>query len=86
MSFASFCWSFLTSFFTSRIQSWFVEIELYGGFNSAINNVPFDSTSFGKRNAMFTIQFYTSAPNNVPPFPNDGFSLLDGILLLSLSE
>ncbi|KAF9541279.1 glucooligosaccharide oxidase [Agrocybe pediades] len=64
----------------SADSSWFVEIELYGGFNSAINNVPFDSTSFGKRNAMFTIQFYTSAPNNVPPFPQDGFSLLDGMV------
>lgn len=27
---------------------------------------------------MFTIQFYTSAPGGVPPFPSQGFDLLDG--------
>jgi hypothetical protein len=55
-----------------------VEIELYGGTNSAINNVPIDATAFAHRSSMFTIQFYTSAPGNVPPFPPAGFSFLDG--------
>ncbi|KAF8886861.1 glucooligosaccharide oxidase [Gymnopilus junonius] len=59
---------------------WFVEVELYGGTNSAINNVPLSSTAFGRRSSMFTIQFYTSAPGSVPPFPNAGFSLLDGMV------
>jgi len=60
--------------------NWFVEIELYGGTNSAINNVPFDATAFAHRSSMFTIQFYTSSPGGVPPFPTEGFSLLDGMV------
>ena len=55
-----------------------MEIELYGGTNSAINNVPIEATAFAHRSSMFTIQFYTSAPGNVPPFPPAGFSFLDG--------
>ncbi|KDR69185.1 hypothetical protein GALMADRAFT_145590 [Galerina marginata CBS 339.88] len=58
--------------------NWFVEVELYGGTNSAINNVPLDATAFAHRSSMFTIQFYTSAPQGIPPFPSQGFSLLDG--------
>lgn len=60
--------------------SWFVQFELYGGTNSAINNVPLNATAFAHRSSLFTIQFYTSAPGNVPPFPDDGFTLLDGMV------
>ena len=35
---------------------------------------------------MFTIQFYTSAPGHVPPFPEQGFSLLDGMALFLLTS
>ncbi|KAF8149346.1 glucooligosaccharide oxidase [Crassisporium funariophilum] len=59
---------------------WFVEIELYGGTNSAINNVALAATAFGRRSSMFTIQFYTSAPGGVPPFPQEGFAFLDGMV------
>ncbi|KIM45670.1 Glucooligosaccharide oxidase [Hebeloma cylindrosporum] len=59
---------------------WFVEIELYGGTNSAINNVASTATAFANRNSMFTIQFYTSAKGGVPPFPSEGFTLLDGMV------
>ncbi|KAF9474996.1 glucooligosaccharide oxidase [Pholiota conissans] len=59
---------------------WFVEVELYGGTNSAINNVASDATAFANRNSTWTIQFYTSAPNGVPPFPSAGFTLLDGMV------
>ncbi|KAF8956211.1 glucooligosaccharide oxidase [Flammula alnicola] len=59
---------------------WFVEVELYGGTNSAINNVPSNATAFSNRNSMFTIQFYTSARGGVPPFPQEGFTLLDGMV------
>jgi len=58
--------------------NWFVQLELYGGTNSAINNVPLNATAFSHRSSMFTIQFYTSSRN--PPFPNDGFTLLDGMV------
>ena len=63
-----------------------MEIELYGGTNSAINNVASTATAFANRNSMFTIQFYTSAPGGVPPFPGEGFTLLDGMPSLTLVE
>ncbi|KAF8194117.1 glucooligosaccharide oxidase [Pholiota molesta] len=59
---------------------WFVEVELYGGTNSAINNVSSTATAFANRNSTWTIQFYTSAPGGVPPFPSQGFTLLDGMV------
>jgi len=58
--------------------NWFVQIELYGGTNSAINNVPLDATAFAHRSSMFTIQFYTSS--KTPPFPADGISFVDGMV------
>ncbi|KAF9050604.1 glucooligosaccharide oxidase [Panaeolus papilionaceus] len=64
----------------SANTDWFIEIEMYGGPTSVINNVPLDATSFGRRNSLFIIQFYTSAPNAVPPFPSQGFGLLDDMV------
>ncbi|KDR73360.1 hypothetical protein GALMADRAFT_251979 [Galerina marginata CBS 339.88] len=63
-------------FMTSNF--WFIEIELYGGVNSAINKVPLDATSFGHRSSMFTIQFFTISLN--ASFPAEGFTLLDGMV------
>ena len=59
-------------------------IELYGGTNSAINNVALDTTAFALRSSLFTIQFYASANGGVPPFPSDGFAFVDGTPLLLL--
>ncbi|PPQ73253.1 hypothetical protein CVT24_009968 [Panaeolus cyanescens] len=66
--------------------TWFVDVELYGGRNSAINAVPTDATSFGRRDTLFTMQFYTSAPGGLPPFPDDGFTLLDGMVDLIIQN
>lgn len=63
-------------------QDWFVQVELYGGANSAINKVARTATAFFNRDSLFTIQFYTSARGGVPPFPDEGFDLLDGMLHL----
>ncbi|KAG6895643.1 hypothetical protein C0992_000242 [Termitomyces sp. T32_za158] len=65
--------------FTSQME-WFVQFELYGGQNSAINSVSPDATAFAHRSSTFTIQFYASAPGNVPPFPSDGFTFLDDMV------
>ncbi|KAJ7306216.1 hypothetical protein DFH08DRAFT_902398 [Mycena albidolilacea] len=77
----------ITSFVTymanqgfSSDTDWFVEVELYGGTNSAINAVPLDSAAFAKRDTLFTIQFYASSSNGDPPYPKDGFSFLDGMV------
>ncbi|KAF8962024.1 glucooligosaccharide oxidase [Flammula alnicola] len=60
--------------------TWFVDVELYGGLSSAINAVSLDATAFSHRNALFTMQFYTSAKGGLPPFPDSGFELLDGMV------
>ncbi|KAF8701080.1 hypothetical protein AX14_000568 [Amanita brunnescens Koide BX004] len=60
--------------------NWFVQMELYGGKNSAINAVAQSATSFGRRNAMWTIQMYASSPTYQPPFPSYGFSFLDNMV------
>ena len=60
------------------VQIWFTQLELYGGPNSAINAVPLDATAFAHRSSLFTIQFYASSPNFQPPYPEEGFSFLDG--------
>ncbi|KAJ7282088.1 glucooligosaccharide oxidase [Mycena rebaudengoi] len=65
--------------FASTSTSWFVQLELYGGSNSAINAVPLDSTAFAKRDTLFTIQLYASSANFAPPYPSDGFAFVNGM-------
>ncbi|KAJ7614661.1 glucooligosaccharide oxidase [Mycena polygramma] len=65
---------------------WFVEVDLYGGNNSAINAVPLDSTAFAKRDTLFTIQMYASSSNAAPPYPADGFTFVDGVAASILSN
>ncbi|KAF8878851.1 glucooligosaccharide oxidase [Infundibulicybe gibba] len=60
--------------------NWFVEVELYGGKNSAINAVAPDATAFAHRSSMFTIQFYASSESGLPPYPTSGLSFLDGMV------
>ncbi|KAJ4464928.1 glucooligosaccharide oxidase [Lentinula aciculospora] len=59
---------------------WHVEVELYGGNQSAINQVNFDDTAFAHRDTLFTFQPYASSPNLLPPYPNSGFSFVDGMV------
>ncbi|KAF8069865.1 glucooligosaccharide oxidase [Lyophyllum atratum] len=65
---------------------WFVQLELYGGMNSAINAVPADATSFVHRSSTFTFQFYASSPGKVPPYPQYGFTFLDGAVYSVVSN
>ncbi|KAL0572839.1 hypothetical protein V5O48_009129 [Marasmius crinis-equi] len=59
---------------------WFFQIGLYGGRNSAINALPANATSFVRRDTLFTMQFYASSPGNQPPYPDNGFEFLDGVV------
>ncbi|KAF5345995.1 hypothetical protein D9758_013863 [Tetrapyrgos nigripes] len=63
----------------SSNTSWFVEVELYGGTNSAINKVPLDETAFAHRSARFNFQLYASSANKLPPYPDFGFTFVDGM-------
>lgn len=51
-----------TTGYTSK-TNWFIQVELYGGVNSAINKVPAGDTAFVHRGSLFTIQFYASSSN-----------------------
>ncbi|KAL1733555.1 hypothetical protein EV714DRAFT_269511 [Schizophyllum commune] len=59
--------------------TWFSEIELYGGSNSAVNAVPLDRTAFAHRDKLFNMQLYATTVNWEPPFPEDGFAFVDGM-------
>ncbi|KAK1219457.1 hypothetical protein PQX77_017829 [Marasmius sp. AFHP31] len=59
---------------------WHVEIEIYGGRDSAINAVPLNDTAFGHRNALFTFQPYASTGNFLPPFDNHIYGFVDGMV------
>ncbi|EFP88804.2 uncharacterized protein PGTG_14143 [Puccinia graminis f. sp. tritici CRL 75-36-700-3] len=59
---------------------WFVQLELYGGKNSAVTAVGVDETAFAQRAILFTIQFYASSSNFAPPYPTAGFTLLDNMV------
>ncbi|KAG7452930.1 glucooligosaccharide oxidase [Guyanagaster necrorhizus] len=73
-----------TAGFRTTDVFWFVEIELYGGSNSAINTVPVDQTAFAHRNKLFNIQLY--ATSVVPPYPKDGFAFLNSITDVIISN
>ncbi|KAK4700590.1 hypothetical protein P7C70_g5653, partial [Phenoliferia sp. Uapishka_3] len=65
-------------FTTSTSTSWFIEIALYGGAGSAINAVSLDDNSFAHRDKLLTFQMYASSPTSAPPFPDEGFTFLQG--------
>ncbi|KAF6741329.1 glucooligosaccharide oxidase [Ephemerocybe angulata] len=58
---------------------WFLQIELFGGSNSAINAVATEDTAFGHRNSLFAMQLYAYSWDSNPPFPAVGFTFIDGV-------
>ncbi|KAL1712875.1 hypothetical protein EV715DRAFT_277706 [Schizophyllum commune] len=66
--------------------SWFIEVETYGGSNSAIRAVPVDDTAFVHRNKMFNLQLYAYSQDELPPYPDDGFAFVDGMANSILSN
>ncbi|KAJ3515601.1 hypothetical protein NMY22_g14413 [Coprinellus aureogranulatus] len=59
---------------------WFIQIGLIGGRNSAVNAVPPTETAFAHRNALHLMQLYAYTSNSAPPFPANGFTLVDGMV------
>ncbi|KIY70559.1 Glucooligosaccharide oxidase [Cylindrobasidium torrendii FP15055 ss-10] len=57
--------------------TWIVEVELYGGSNSAMNAIPVNNTSFAHRDTKFNLQI--SGYNAAPPFPKEGYTFVQGI-------
>ncbi|SCV73739.1 BQ2448_6169 [Microbotryum intermedium] len=64
---------------TDTVTQWFVEIDLYGGAGSYINTIPLNQTSFAHRSSFLTFQMYASSPTLNNPFPDYGFSYVDGM-------
>ncbi|CAD6576014.1 MAG: hypothetical protein CYPHOPRED_005852 [Cyphobasidiales sp. Tagirdzhanova-0007] len=64
----------------SSDTAWFVQIELYGGSGSAINNVSRTSTAFVHRDSLFNVQFYASSSDYSPPYPADGIGFVSGMV------
>ncbi|KAH6885575.1 hypothetical protein BKA70DRAFT_1337340 [Coprinopsis sp. MPI-PUGE-AT-0042] len=66
-----------TEGFQTQLGWWFIQMDLFGDDNSAISTPAPDDTVFPHRDALFTIQFYGSSRDNVPPYPDEGFTFLD---------
>ncbi|KAF9062895.1 hypothetical protein BDP27DRAFT_1335970 [Rhodocollybia butyracea] len=64
----------------SSNTNWFIEIELYGGPNSKIGEIPNDATAFARRDTLFAFQLYASSNNGLPPYPEEGFTFLDNMV------
>ncbi|KAL0570946.1 hypothetical protein V5O48_011016 [Marasmius crinis-equi] len=58
--------------------NWIIQIELVGGSNSRINAAPLNSTSYVRRDALFTWHFRGVAPNNTASYPAEGYTFVDG--------
>jgi len=71
---------YLANYGVRSNTSWFIQVELYGGKNSAISAVPVDETSYAQRATLFTIQFYASSSDYAPPFPAAGFTFVDNMV------
>lgn len=55
-----------------------MQVELYGGSNSKINEISLDDTAFAHRDTMFTFQLYASSASYQPPYPDSGRDFLTG--------
>ncbi|KAK1230696.1 hypothetical protein PQX77_006211, partial [Marasmius sp. AFHP31] len=62
------------------VESWFMQVELCGGPNSEVNAVPVEESAFVRRDTLFTWQLYASSSNNEPPYPEEGFTFVDGVV------
>lgn len=60
--------------------NWFIQFELWGGPNSAINAVAKDETAFAQRSALWGVHFYASSADYQPPFPDAGLAFIDQML------
>lgn len=55
-----------------------MQVELYGGSNSKINEISLEDNAFAHRDTMFTFQLYASSASYQPPYPDSGRNFLTG--------
>ncbi|KAK1225789.1 hypothetical protein PQX77_011255 [Marasmius sp. AFHP31] len=58
---------------------WTIDLLLFGGKNSMVNAVDADSTSFVRRDTLFTWDVRAIASNDSTSFPEDGFAFIDDV-------
>ncbi|EAU90814.2 hypothetical protein CC1G_09291 [Coprinopsis cinerea okayama7 len=68
---------FATQGFETPLGWWFIQLDLFGGRDSAINDKRPEDTAFPHRRGLWGIQLYASTRENVPPYPEGGFEFLD---------
>ncbi|KAH9917719.1 uncharacterized protein B0H18DRAFT_1123430 [Fomitopsis serialis] len=59
---------------------WFVQLELYGGNGSQIDAMLSNATAYANRNALWILQLRASSPTHLPPYPEEGFAFVDGLV------
>lgn len=59
--------------------NWWVIYDLYGGVGSMIRVPEVSATAYAHRHSLFTIQIYSTAPGQLPPYPAAGYPFVDGI-------
>lgn len=72
----SACEYWFTSGMAVTDRPWFLIIDMFGGNNSAITNIPVSETSFGHRDKLFLYNFYDRVDTG--NYPTDGFAFVQG--------
>lgn len=79
--------STVTNFFTYLATAgqqapvnWWVIYDLYGGLGSQISVPAISATAYAHRDSLFTIQIYSTAPGQLPPYPQGGYPFMEGIV------
>ncbi|KAL0932768.1 glucooligosaccharide oxidase [Colletotrichum truncatum] len=60
-------------------RDWYVQIDFHGGKNSAITEVPTNSSSYAHRNKLLLYQFYDRVDLSAI-YPKDGFQFLENFI------
>ncbi|GAA5935569.1 hypothetical protein JCM3775_003354 [Rhodotorula graminis] len=72
--------AFFDYLWTSEVSNqWFVEANLWGGSNSALNDVSLNSSSFGFRDKHLAFQLYASSPTYGNPYGDEGIPFVKGM-------
>lgn len=66
---------------STLFRTWWILIDIHGGANSRISEVPHDSTSYAHRDKQLLFQFYDSVfAGEYPDDEEEGYGLLDGFV------
>jgi Berberine and berberine like len=57
-------------------RNWWFQLDMHGGKNSAVAQVPNNATAYAHRDKLYIIQFYDRITNGT--YPANGFAFLDG--------